>query len=98
MSNKRSWLFFMMGVSTFIVENILDYQRTQPPCCDFTAEFGVPIPLGYRGGFAGVTVIFWPMVLWTTLIAGWLAVLVAFVVTKALSHINQAPGPSAPRP
>ena len=91
MSKKRLWLVFFLGACTFIVENIVDYRQTIPSCCDRTAFFGVPIPLGYTGGFVGGTVIYWPIVVLGTLLAGGFAVLLALIVTEAIRYFDHQP-------
>lgn len=85
MSKKLLWLAFTIGVSIFIVENIVNYRQTRLPCCDLPVEFGVPIALGHIGGFVSVTVIYWPRVFLGSVLAGGLAVFVALMVAKAMA-------------
>jgi hypothetical protein len=51
---------FVLGLVVFVAANIYSYRFVEPPCCDFSAPFGFPLPMGTFGGFIGTTNIFWP--------------------------------------
>ena len=72
----------MLGISIFVTLNVYDFWQTKPPCCDASAQFGVPFPLGRTGGYVGATNIVWGGLLVDAFIAVSASVLLAFIVEK----------------
>lgn len=59
MRRIKIFLFgFSLSAAIFVGTNIYNYQTVVPPCCDLTAKFGFPLPLGEYGGFAGFTEVY----------------------------------------
>lgn len=82
MRRKLFLLIFVFGMSVFVAANVFDYWRTKPPCCDFSAAFGVPLALGRWGGYVGTVSIYWRGLLADIFIAGIASLFLAFVVEK----------------
>ena len=82
----RFWLIFMAGMALFVAANVIDYSRTYPPCCDFSAPFGLPVPLGRWGGFFDALHIDWSGVLADIFIAVVVSLFVACMVEKILQR------------
>jgi hypothetical protein len=68
---KRTFFMvgFVLGLALFVAANIYSYRFVEPPCCDFTAPFGFPLPMGTFGGFTGSTNIFWPGLIGNALVS-----------------------------
>jgi len=84
MQRKRFLLIFLLGIAGFVAANVFDYSRTSPPCCDFSAPFGVPVPLGRWGGFFGTLTIYWRGLLADIFIAVIVSLFLAYVVERLL--------------
>ncbi|HKY26357.1 MAG TPA: hypothetical protein VJM12_00270 [Pyrinomonadaceae bacterium] len=88
MQRKLFVLVFICGMVLFAIANIVDYSRTNPPCCDFSAPFGVPLTLGWWGGFVGGMSIVWQGLIADILIAAVSSLLLAFIAEKLFRKIS----------
>lgn len=82
MRRKRFFITFTLGFSIFVALNVYDFWQTKPPCCDASAQFGVPFPLGRTGGYVGATNIRLGGLLVDAFIAVSASILLAFMVEK----------------
>ena len=84
MQSKVFALIFICGMALFAIANVVDYSRTYPPCCDFSAPFGVPLTLGWVGGFVGGMSLVWQGLIANILIAAASSLLLAFIVERLI--------------
>jgi hypothetical protein len=84
MRGKLFWLAFTVVIAVFVFANVLDYWWSDPPCCDFSIEFGVPIAFGRKGGFVGVTTINWVNLFFSVAIVSVISIPLALIAEKAI--------------
>ena len=78
----------MLGVVLFVGANLYSYNMAEPPCCDFYASFGFPLPLGTVGGFAGNGGVLWSGLIADTLIGVCTSLVSGWVFAKSLPAIT----------
>jgi hypothetical protein len=83
MSKRPFVLGFLLGACGFVGINLYSYYTVEPPCCDFHASFGFPIPWGDYGGFAGYTIIHIPGLIEDALIGLLASIIFAWVFAKS---------------
>jgi hypothetical protein len=83
---KRTFFIvgFVLGFGVIVAANIYSYRFVEPPCCDFSAPFGFPFPMGTFGGFVGVTVFWWPGLIANALVSVGAGFVSGWVCTKLL--------------
>ena len=73
---------FVLGVAFLVAANIYSYRFVEPPCCDVSAAFGFPFPMGTFGGFVTVTVIWWPGLIANGVVSLGAGIVLGWVFTK----------------
>ncbi len=89
---KHSKIFaidFLCGIAIFIALNVYSYSQAIPPCCDFSASFGIPFKAGSYGGFFAATYILWSGVIANTFVALAASYIFGRVVEKIFMSHNR---------
>lgn len=90
----RSKMFttgFLCGIALFIAINVYSYSQANPPCCDFSAPFGVPFELGHYGGFVSSTHLRWSGVVANMFVAVCASYICGWLIKNIFVSRNRLP-------